>query len=169
LNADDFVHSRTDQRELQALRHANISIDDFAEVERDTEVENQAVDRRRRRQSPARFESRGERPAASFLRRALDPEQAEHRITNQADDLATVVKYGRRRHLEITTEKVEERFGGKLIGKFGRTAQITKPQRRGDFFAITAADRAVEDSLAGTFAEIGMGNVLRDATLELRL
>ena len=27
LNPDDFVHSRTDQRELQSLRHTDISIE----------------------------------------------------------------------------------------------------------------------------------------------
>jgi len=40
LNPHDFVYRRTDQRELQALRYPDISLNDFAEVECDTEVEN---------------------------------------------------------------------------------------------------------------------------------
>src|SRR6202041_2867555 len=98
---------RTDQRELQALRHPDISINNFTDVERDTEVENQAVDRRRRRQSPARFQSRGKPPAATPLRRPLDAKKAKPRIADQADALAAVVKDGGRRHLEITTEQAE--------------------------------------------------------------
>src|SRR5215831_4303503 len=64
---------------------------------------------------------------------------------------------------------MEECFGRELVGKFCRAAQIAEPQRRGDFFAIAAANRAVEYGLASTLAEISMGYVLCDAALELRL
>ena len=42
LHPNDFVHRRTDQRELQPLRHADIAVDDFAEMERGTEVKSKA-------------------------------------------------------------------------------------------------------------------------------
>ena len=47
-------------------------------------------------------------------------------------------------------------------------AKIAVPQRGGDLFALAAPDQAIEHGLAGALAEIGVGDVLRDAPLDLR-
>ena len=71
LHPHHHIDRRPDQRELQALGHADIAVDDLAEMERDAEVERGAVlGRRRRAEPPPRFVRRGKRAAAGLLRRA---------------------------------------------------------------------------------------------------
>src|SRR5580704_14300159 len=64
---------------------------------------------------------------------------------------------------------MQEILSRELVGEFRRAAQVAVPQRRGDLFAVAAPDQAVQHGLAGALAEIGMGDVLRDAAFELRL
>jgi len=78
-----------------------------------------------------------------------------------------MIEHRGRRHLEVAPEQLEERLGGQAIGERRRLAQIAVPQRRRDLLAVAAPDQAIEHRLARALAEIGVGNILRDAALEL--
>ena len=138
-------------------------------MERDAEIERLVSRRQKHAEAPTCLVGGGERAAARLLRRVFDAKQAEHGVAHERHDLAAVIEHGRRRHLEVTAEQAEEGFGGQAVGERRRPAQIAVPQRRRDLLAVAAPDQAVQHRLAGALAEIGMGDILRDAALDLGL
>jgi len=105
-------------------------------VQRNSEIESHVVCCRLRCvEPPARFVGRGERPAAGLVRRALNSEQAKHRVTDQRDDLAAMIEHRGRGHLEIAAQQMQE-ASPRAGPQAPSSAQITVPQRGGDFFPV---------------------------------
>src|ERR1700733_625435 len=168
LYSRDLVDRGPDHRELQTLGYSDIAVNHLAEMKRDAEVESR-VSRRQRAKAAARIVSSGERTATGLFRRTLDAEQAEHGIPDQRDDFAAMVEHRGRRHFKIAAEQIEEILGREPASQFSGLAKIAVPERGRDLFAVATPDQAIEHRLTRALAEIDVGDVLRDASLDLRL
>src|SRR4051812_46508450 len=155
LDARRSVGRRTDHRELEARRHADVAVGDRPQVQADAVADRytlRVVSVVGRDALPGE-PRRGQGALARLARRRADGKNGKRRVAHVAKYLALVLHDRARDAIEIAIEVFEILLACHRLRERSRVAQITEPDHGLDLLAIAVLYETVEHARAGTPAE----------------
>jgi len=96
-------------------------------------------------------------------------EENQHRIADEFQDLATLLRDRVAHRAEIAVEKVDQRVARQCFRQIGEATEVTEPDHRPDGLAGTALDLTFEHAPARLPSDIGIEQCARGAAQRLYL